>query len=58
MSVIGTLQQIVGQYRARRERNRTIEIVNALPPDIRRDIGWPGFYPDITARADRAHHRR
>jgi hypothetical protein len=46
MSVIGTLQEKIGQYIQRRERNRTLRLVNSLPSEIQKDIGWPGFYPD------------
>lgn len=46
MSVIETLQQKIGEYRARRERTRTERIVSTLPSEIQKDIGWPGFYPD------------
>ncbi|MEX0956113.1 MAG: hypothetical protein WDZ83_12980 [Rhizobiaceae bacterium] len=46
MSAIGTLQQKIGQYLQRRERNRTLRLVNSLPSEIQKDIGWPGYYPD------------
>lgn len=46
MSVIGNLQHMIGEYRIRRERARTARIVDALPSEIQKDIGWPGFYPD------------
>ncbi len=32
------------------QRARTTRIVNGLPPDIQKDIGWPGYYPDCGSR--------
>lgn len=46
MSVFGTLQVKFGQYMQRRARKRTLHLVNSLPSEIQKDIGWPGFYPD------------
>jgi hypothetical protein len=46
MSVIETLQQMIHEYRSRRERTRTLRLVSSLPTEIQKDIGWPGFYPD------------
>lgn len=46
MSVIGTLQNMIREYRDRHERARTTRLVNSLPSEIQKDIGWPGFYPD------------
>jgi hypothetical protein len=46
MSVITTLRSYVAMRRAAFHRRRTAELVNALPPDIQKDIGWPGFFPD------------
>jgi hypothetical protein len=46
MSVIGTLQQMIHDYHDRYVRARTASLINSLPSDIQKDIGWPGFYPD------------
>jgi hypothetical protein len=46
MSIIGAFHQYLSENRQRRQRVRTQEIVNALPYEIQKDIGWPGFYPD------------
>lgn len=41
MSILHTLGRLAAQYRARRRRNATGAQLAALPPEIRKDIGWP-----------------
>lgn len=38
--------RIAGDWRRRRLRQRTRMIIEGLPADIRKDIGWPDPLPD------------
>lgn len=58
MSVISTLQSMIEDYIAQRERARTTRLVNALPSEIQKDIGWPGFYPEHGVGRGNAHLNR
>jgi len=47
MSILSTLSRIAHEYHDARVRYLTEREVSALPPEIRKDIGWP------TAEGDR-----
>ncbi len=32
------------------QRARTARMANSLPPEIQKDIGWPGYYPEGNSR--------
>lgn len=41
MSILHTLGRLASQYRIHRLRLSTYAEIAALPPEIRKDIGWP-----------------
>ena len=41
MSILHTLGRLASQYRAHRLRLSTYAEIANLPPEIRKDIGWP-----------------
>lgn len=45
MSMMNAFLLYIRHVRAARERIRTERLVSELPPEIRKDIGWPGSYP-------------
>lgn len=50
MSILTTISRLASDYRARRRRLETYLEITALPPEIRKDIGWPGGAADRDAR--------
>jgi len=40
-SPLHSLRRTVGEIRRMRREIRTIRFLNALPSDLRKDIGWP-----------------
>ncbi len=55
MSALGTLQRMLHDFSDRRARARTRRIVGALPPEICKDIGWPGHFPGHEHRRGADH---
>lgn len=45
MSILTAFSHYVAGYRALRARRNTERMISELPPEIRKDIGWPGSYP-------------
>jgi hypothetical protein len=43
-ALLGTLRRRLTYWRALREEIRTERVMNALPREIRKDIGWPELY--------------
>jgi hypothetical protein len=43
-TILRSVQHYVGKIRTMRNEIRTQRFLNALPPDIRKDIGWPDMY--------------
>jgi hypothetical protein len=43
-SILHSMKRYVGKIRTMRNEIRTERVLNALPSDIRRDIGWPDIY--------------
>jgi hypothetical protein len=41
MSIYTALRELATEWQAARQEARTRAIVNALPPEIQKDIGWP-----------------
>ncbi len=41
MSVYSALSHLAAEWRSAREEARTRRIVNSLPAEIQKDIGWP-----------------
>lgn len=53
MTGLTRLRAYLTEYRLRRQRWWTERMIEELPSEIRKDIGWPGFYPE-----DRERHSR
>ncbi|WP_181173786.1 hypothetical protein [Mesorhizobium sp. B2-3-12] len=43
-TILRGMQHYVGKIRTMRNEIRTQRFMNALPADIRKDIGWPDMY--------------
>jgi hypothetical protein len=43
-TILRNVQHYVGKMRTIRNEIRTQRFMNALPPSIRKDIGWPDMY--------------
>ncbi|WP_189501718.1 MULTISPECIES: hypothetical protein [unclassified Mesorhizobium] len=43
-TILRNVQHYVGKIRTMRNEIRTERFLNALPPSIRKDIGWPDNY--------------
>jgi hypothetical protein len=41
MSMIDTLGRAGAALRSARTRSKAVRMLNSLPPDIQKDIGWP-----------------
>jgi hypothetical protein len=50
LPVFGIIGRYAANWRALREQIRTERIMNALPPEVRKDIGWPELYAGRRAR--------
>ena len=46
MSVFSALSNLTAELRLAREEARTRRIVNSLPIEIQKDIGWPDSYTE------------
>ena len=44
MSVFSALSNLTAELRLAREEARTRRIVNSLPIEIQKDIGWPDMF--------------
>ncbi len=47
---IGAFRQYVGKLQTIRNEVRTQRMLDSLPADLRKDIGWPDRYPEIRNR--------
>lgn len=45
MSILSAFSHYVAGYQEVRRRRHTERLISELPPEVRRDIGWPGTYP-------------
>ncbi len=43
-ALFGTLRRRFAYWRVLREEIRTERVLNALPREVRKDIGWPELY--------------
>jgi len=43
---IAAISRYTANMRALRQNIRTERVLNSLPAEIRKDIGWPGIYPE------------
>lgn len=48
MSIIASIGRVVHSYSQARSRYLTERSIGALPPEIRKDIGWPDAGPSRT----------
>ena len=49
--VLATLRQSAGKLKTMRDEARTVRLLDSLPADMRKDIGWPDRYPEVRGRA-------
>jgi len=54
MSIITAVRQYIGEIDRRRRYYRTERLVRSLPPEVLKDIGWPGS-ADGLDRPSRVH---
>ena len=48
---LGTFRQYAGKLKTMRDEARTVRMLDSLPTDLRKDIGWPDRYPEIRGRS-------
>lgn len=48
---LGTFRQYAGKLKTMRDEARTVRMLDSLPADMRKDIGWPDRYPELRGRA-------
>lgn len=58
MGMFTAVRNYVATRRAAYAVRRTEMQVNALPPEIQKDIGWPGFMPERGHRDETAAFAR
>lgn len=52
MSIMETIGRLASRIRHRRAVGRTERMILSLPSEIRKDIGWPDYWP---RREERRH---
>jgi hypothetical protein len=48
---LGTFRQYAGKLKTMRDEVRTRRMLDSLPADLRKDIGWPDRYPEFRGRS-------
>jgi hypothetical protein len=48
---LGTFRQYAGKLKTMRNEARTMRLLDSLPADMRKDIGWPDRYRELRGRA-------
>ena len=48
--LIGAFRQYAGKLKTMRDEIRTRRMLDALPAELRKDIGWPDRYPELRGR--------
>ena len=48
---LGTFRQYAGKLKTMRDEARTVRMLDSLPTDLRKDIGWPDRYPEVRGRS-------
>ena len=48
---LGTFRQYAGKLKTMRDEARTVRLLDSLPADLRKDIGWPDRYTELRGRA-------
>ena len=46
-SFLGTFRQYAGKLKTMRNEARTRRMLDSLPAELRKDIGWPDHYPEL-----------
>lgn len=54
MTVLSALRGYLGEIERRRRFHRTQRIIGGLPPEMLKDIGWPGVAQGIDVACDSA----
>ena len=49
--LLGTFRQYAGKLKTMRNEARTMRLLDSLPADMRKDIGWPDRYSELRGRA-------
>ncbi|MBZ9806355.1 hypothetical protein LB566_27850 [Mesorhizobium sp. CA13] len=49
-TILHNMKHYVGKVRTMRNEIRTRRFLNALPADVRKDIGWPDMYDGLHIR--------
>jgi hypothetical protein len=49
-SFLGTFRQYAGKLKTMRDEARTVRLLDSLPSDLRKDIGWPDRYQELRGR--------
>ena len=52
MSIMSTISRLAQDFSQARTRYLTEQQINALPSDLRKDIGWPDATPSLTRRTN------
>jgi hypothetical protein len=47
---LGTFRQYAGKLKTMRDEARTVRLLDSLPAEMRKDIGWPDRYPELRGR--------
>lgn len=50
MSVLSKIGRFAAELRASRSRMRAERLLQSLPKEIQKDIGWPDCWPPVSAR--------
>jgi hypothetical protein len=50
-TLLGTFRQYAGKLKTMRDEVRTRRMLDSLPADLRKDIGWPDRYPKFRGRS-------
>lgn len=50
LGFVGTFRQYVGKLKTMRDEARTRRMLDSLPAEMRKDIGWPDRYREMTGR--------
>lgn len=58
MSILTVISRLAHTYRDRRRLSRNERMIGALPPEVRKDIGWPDRSATWGERLSRAETRR
>lgn len=58
MSILSSIARAADAYRRRRQLSRTERMIGSLPPELRKDIGWPDAWAGMDCQARQARFAR